>query len=606
MSLSPLKSPSYNRGSRRRGGGSSAGWVIALLVALAVLGLAWRFGFGLPAQVSRAVAQARRGQAAAALERLDSLSAEHPDDARVLDALGLCQVRLGHADEGAQTYAKARHAGLSAGAALHIEEGKAALARGDWQGAAAEFDHAAALNPQSAQALAGQAGVAMVDGRLNQALDLYKQALTVDPGLKEAQAGQLKAHEAVDRGSLYYLYDRNGEPLARRAVTADGLGDRSYPQAQLTAHVVGYLSKKAGDAGLERDLGPLFSGTEVQLTLDVRLQQAASHALGWHKGAIVALDPRTGEVLAALSQPSFQPGTVDKDYYKLRDNPNHPLTNRAFDGLYEPGSIAKIMTAAGALEANVDMSKIFPMVPQTAINLDGQVFRDWEDHGKIRSLKEAMDVSSNIALYQVGKAMGTDLLFRVINRFGFNHAIDMGFTLDNGAHYDIKVASPRAPMIPDTQFALANRSCGLGEDYRITPLQAARMAAVIANGGKLMRTQLVKQVRSLSGETLFDMKPELLDQVIKPETAIKVRELMEDAVEGERGIGKKARVEGIVVAGKTGTARTHKKGALDAWFICFAPADHPKLAVAVFCDQEGTGMGVAAPVAGAFLDEALR
>jgi peptidoglycan glycosyltransferase len=608
MSLSPLKSPSsYSRGSHRRGGSSSpAGWIIAVLVGGLALFLAWRFGFGLPAKVSRAVSLARGGEPAVALERLGALAGDHPDDARLLDALGLCQVRLGHAADGVDDYAKARRAGLANGADLHIDEGKAALARGDWQGAAAEFDHAAMLDPRSAKALAGQAGVAMVNGKLNDALDLYKQALAANPGLKEAQDGQLKAREAVDRGSLYYLYDRNGEPLARRAVTAAGLGERSYPQAQLCAHVVGYLSKKAGDAGLERDLGALFGGTEVQLTLDVRLQQAASHALGWHKGAIVALDPRTGEVLAALSQPGLQPGSVDKDYYKLRDNPNKPLTNRAFDGLYEPGSIAKIMTAAGALEGNVDMSKIFPMVPQTAINLDGKIFRDWEDHGKLRSLKEAMDVSSNIALYQVGKAMGPDQLFRIINRFGFNHDIDLGFTLGNGAHYDIKVASPRAPMIPDTQFALAERSCGLGEDYRISPLQAARMAAVIANGGALMKTQLVRQVRSLSGETLYDLKPQVEAQVIKPETANKVRELMEDAVEGDRGIGKKARVEGIKVAGKTGTARTHKKGQLDAWFICFAPADKPKLAVAVFCDQEGTGMHVAAPIAGAFLDEALR
>jgi len=254
----------------------------------------------------------------------------------------------------------------------------------------------------------------------------------------------------------------------------------------------------------------------------------------------------------------------------------------------------------------VDMSRIFPMTPQTAINLDGQIFRDWEDHGRLRSLKEAMDVSSNIALYQVGKALGPDVLFNFTNRFGFNKDVDLGFTLDNGAHYDIHTATPRAPMTPDTQFALANRACGLGEDFRISPLQAARMAAVIASGGKLMKPRLVKSVRSLNGDVLYTMQPEMEEQVIKPETAEKVKALMEDAVEGDRGIGKKARVEGIVVAGKTGTARTHKKGQLDAWFICFAPADKPKIAVAVFCDQEGTGMHVAAPVAGAFLDEALR
>ena len=607
MSLSPLKSSSYSRGSRRRGASASvASWGIALLAGALVLFLAWRFGFGLPAKIRRAESLARNGAAALALEQLDALAVAQPGDPQVLDALGLVQVRLGHADEAMADYAKARQAGLRSGAKLHVEEGQAALARGDGQGAAAEFDQAALLDPGSARARAGQAEVALVGGQVSQALDLFKQALAMDPGLKEAQDGQLKAHEALDRGSLYYLVDRNGEPLARRAITPNGLGERSYPQAQLTAHVVGYLSRRAGDAGLERDLGPLFNGNEVQLTLDVRLQQAASRAMGWRKGALVAMDPSTGEILAAVSQPTLQPETVDKDYYKLRDNPNQPLLNRAFNGLFEPGSIAKIMTAAGALEANVDLSRIFPMAPPTAINLDGKIFRDWQNQGHLHSLKEAMDVSSNIALYEVGKAMGPDQLFSIVNRFGFNKPIDMGFTLTNGTHYDIPAATPRAPMTPDTQYALAERSCGLGEDYRITPLEACRMAAIIANGGTLMRPRLVKQVTSLSGQILYTMKPEVETQVIKPEIAAKVRQLMEDAVEGSRGIGKKARVEGIEVAGKTGTARTHKHGQLDAWFICFAPADHPKLAVAVFCDQEGTGMHVAAPIAGKFLDEALK
>ena len=201
--------------------------------------------------------------------------------------------------------------GLGAGllADLHVQEGQAALARGAWDAAALEFDHATALDPSSAAALAGEAGVALVQGQVAASVDLYKKALASEPR-PEAGPGRRSQgpQEAQDRGSLYYIYDRNDEPLARRAITAQGLGDRSYPQAQLAAHVVGYLSQRAGDAGLERDLAPLLNGTEVQLTLDVRLQQAASHALGWHKGALVALDPQTGEILAAFSASSgFQP-----------------------------------------------------------------------------------------------------------------------------------------------------------------------------------------------------------------------------------------------------------------------------------------------------------
>lgn len=608
MALSPLKSPSYQRGSRRPGSGPSV--INLVLVALALLlaiWLSWRFGFGVPARVSRAVSLAQHGDAEKALQNLDALARSQPGNARVLDGLGLALDRLGRPTEAQDAYERSRDAGLGASAAeLHVAEGKAALGRAAWDVASVEFEHAADLDKRSAKALAGVASVALIHGKVQQALDHYQAALALSPGLKEARDGQAKAQEALERGSLYYIFDRNGEPLARQAVGPEGLGDRSYPQSQLTAHVVGYLSQKAGNGGLERDLKDLFPGSEVELTLDMRLQQAASKAMGWRKGALVALNPATGEILAAVSQPTFKPAQVDKDWYSLRDNRNKPLEDRALDGLFEPGSIAKIMTAAAALEANVDMAKIFPFKAPTSMLIEGKLFRDWADHGRIRSLKEAMDVSSNIALYKVAKALGSDGLLRMTNRFGFNKPLDMGFTLSSGRHFDIQTATSLAPQTPDNDFALANRACGLGTDFRISPLQAARMASVIANKGKLMKPRLVRTVRSLSGETLYQMKPELDETVFAPEVADKVMQVMEDAVEGDRGIGKKARVEGFIIAGKTGTSRTHKNGQLDAWFIAIAPADKPRLAVAVFCDQEGTGMHVAAPIAGAFLQEALR
>jgi peptidoglycan glycosyltransferase len=345
----------------------------------------------------------------------------------------------------------------------------------------------------------------------------------------------------------------------------------------------------------------------VETTLDIRAQDAAQKALGWRKGAIVVLNPATGEILAAVSQPSFKPEDIDKHPGALRNNPNHPLLNRAFEGLYEPGSICKIITAAAALEANVDMSKIFPMRPDTAINIDGKIFRDWENHGKVRSLKEAMDVSSNIALAKVAFAMGPDLLFEYINRFGFNQNFDMGFDLKGLGHFSVPVATPRAPLHADNQFELAERACGLGVEYRITPLHAALLAATIANGGVMMKPKLIRSARNLAGQSLYEMKPEVQREIMKPETAEKIKQIMMDAVEGDRGIGKKARVGGIVVAGKTGTARTRGNSKdLDAWFICFAPADKPQYAIAVLGDREGTGMSVAAPIAGALIRDLIR
>jgi peptidoglycan glycosyltransferase len=316
------------------------------------------------------------------------------------------------------------------------------------------------------------------------------------------------------------------------------------------------------------------------------------------------MNPATGEILAAISQPSFKPEEMDYRPSVIRHNPNRPLRNRAFEGLYEPGSICKIITAAAALEGNVDMSRLFPMNPDTAIRIDGKIFRDWDNHGKIRSLKEAMDVSSNIALAKVAFAMGPDLLFEYINRFGFNRTFDMGFKLKGLGSFSLPVATSKAPLSASTQVELAERACGLGKEYRITPLHAAMLAATIANKGVMMKPRLVKGARNLAGQRLYDMKPEAVREVIRPDTAEKIKQIMMDAVEGDRGIGKKARVAGITIAGKTGTSRTNRD--LDAWFICFAPADNPKYAIAVLGDREGTGMSVAAPIAGALIRELVR
>ena len=464
MALSPLKSPAYSRGSSRRNQGPSVAGLVLGVVALLALGAGlWRYGFGLPAQVNRAIKMAQTGQAEAALTRLNALAASHPANARVLDGLGVAFERAGRPRDAENTYEQTRDLGASAHwVALHLEEGRAALARGALDAAQIEFEHAHNLDKSSSKAVLGLAQAAHAAGRLPQALGLYKDALVLNPGLHEAQEGQRQAREAVDRGNIFYMFDRNGSPLARRGVTSEGLGERSYPLSQMTAHIVGCLSEKAGDQGLERDLKGLFPAAEVQLTLDATLQAAASKALGWRKGALVAIDPNTGEILAAVSQPTYKPGSIDKDWRSIRDNPNHPLVNRALDGVYEPGSIAKIMTAAAAYDAHVDMGRIFPFSPPTAIDLDGKVFRDWTIHGKLRSLKEAMDVSSNIALYKVAKAMGADALYNTTNRFGFNQTWDLGFKLPDGRHFDIQAAASRAPQHADTQFALAERACGLG------------------------------------------------------------------------------------------------------------------------------------------------
>jgi peptidoglycan glycosyltransferase len=607
MPLSPLKAPS-SYSSRRRNSGGMLNLVLALL-GLALL--AWLFNaiFGFDRQVKAAMQAARAGKIMEAQAKAEALQAKNPGDPRVFDVQAFVANAQGDTATASSLYQKAESAGLKKGwADLHSADGETYLSSGRYSSAEVEFNHALALDNGNPKTIQGLAVCAHSQGHVGKAIQLYQQALAADPSLSLAKEGLRKASESRDRGVMYYLFDRNEQPLARVGISGDNLGDKSYPYSQYTAQLVGANSQKFGDMGLEKDLKSLFPGIEVTLTIDMRIQDAAQKALGWRKGAIVVLNPTTGEILAAVSQPSFKPEDLDKHPSVIRENPHNPLLNRALDGLFEPGSICKIITAAAALEANVDMSRLFPMTPDTSMMIDGKVFRDWENHGKIRSLKEAMDVSSNIALAKVAFSMGPDVLFEYVNRFGFNRPFDLGFDLPGLGHYDVPVATTKAPLRADNQYELAERACGLGREYRISPLHAALLAATIANKGVMMQPRLIKEVHNLTGQTLYSFKPQVQREIMKAETAEKIKQIMMDAVEGDRGIGKKARVIGVQVAGKTGTARTRSaaNAPLDAWFICFAPVDAPQYAVAVFGDGEGTGMSVAAPIAGNLLNQLIK
>ena len=414
-----------------------------------------------------------------------------------------------------------------------------------------------------------------------------------------------KAQEAIVRGMHFYMYDTEKEPLARVSFNKDGFRTRSYQLAQYAAHITGTSWEKVGALGLEESLADLLPQNNVQLTINSRLQRLVSKHMGWRKGSVVVIDPKTGDILAAVNQPSFNPNeNSSKNYHKIRGNRNKPLKDRAFDGLYEPGSICKIITAAAALETHVDLSKIFPKNNPPAVQFSGKWFRDWKNHGMVKSLKQAMDVSSNIALAYVGFELGADKHYEFTNRFGFGRKFDLGFTIPGGKTYSIPVAQSTAPLSKDDKYSLAERACGLGKDYRITPLHAAMLAATVANKGVMMNPRLIKKVSNIAGKTIVETVPEEAGRVMTEDTAERLKEIMIDTV--ENGIGQAAKVDGVKVAGKTGTSRTISGGQLDAWFIAFAPADDPRVAIAVLGEEEGQGMKVAAPIAGAILKEWIQ
>jgi peptidoglycan glycosyltransferase len=331
------------------------------------------------------------------------------------------------------------------------------------------------------------------------------------------------------------------------------------------------------------------------------LQRAATEALGGRKGAVVALDPKTGAVLAMVTHPTFDPNVAvpmdDRDtraaWDALNADPGQPLFNRATSGLYPPGSSFKVVVAAAALDVGVVTPEtVFDCAGKLAVQ--GYTIYDFgrKSHGNL-SFAQAVVVSCNIAFAQVGLRLGAEALVQYAEAFGFNGPIP----------FDLPTAASKIQSA-DTmdQVALAAASFGQGQDLA-TPLQMALVAATIANGGAMMKPYLVNQIQDYNGKIIEQFGSKKLKQVVRKETADTLTGIMIDVVKD--GTGKAARIEGIRVAGKTGTAEVEGQEP-HAWFICFAPADDPSIAIAVIVENGGEGGRTAAPVARQVLEEALR
>lgn len=414
----------------------------------------------------------------------------------------------------------------------------------------------------------------------------YEQALNLDPKNKKIQVLLEQAREERDRGSIYYIFDRNGVPLALEWAKN---GEKGYPFGKEFAHIIGYYdtneTNNRGSAGLEKVYQSYFPGNKLYLTLDSRIQRVLSKAMGWQKGAIVVLNPRTGEILGCVSQPTFTPEKIHEGWWDYIGNKNTPLKDRALESLYEPGSIIKIVTSAAAVEKNLNLNTVFPLYCKGYTYIDGKIFYDWQKHKTIRSLEEAFDTSCNMAYAKLGSTLGEDTLFEFNNRFGFN---SLPKTIN------IPMSMGVSPKLGLTKYELAEAATGLGKDFRITPMNAALIASAIADDGVMMSPYMVDKLTNINGKVLEENKPQVYKNTISRQTAQFLTTMMVNDV--ERGIGVKARVKGIKIAGKTGTSGSRDPN-FHAWFICFAPAQNPKIAMAILAENGGTGKDVAAPIA---------
>lgn len=523
--------------------------------------------------------------------------------AQATDAIGLVYLIQGDLIRAEIKYEQAVKLGLSANRRFdHAQLGNSYLARGLYSPAELEFRHALDLTPRNLSARLGHAYSLHALGQVAAAIDEFRKVLAADPAHKAAQAGLNQARQDLERGYMYYIYDRRGSALARYAFLKKTSQRRFYPLGQYAAHVTGYVSTEHGSTGLEKAFAPYFPGNSVTLTINSEWQRTADRAFRWRKGSLVALDPRTGEILAMVNHPSFNPNRIDEDWDKLTKNKNVPLKNRATEGLFKPGSIFKTITAAAALESNLALNKIFPIQCNGSARYDERTFWCWKRHNRVHSLQEAYDTSCNIGMAEIAFALGPDRLYDFAGRFGFGMPL-IPPVKSQSLEWSFPISTSLAPASDDSRFSLAEYACGLGEGTLITPLHAAMLAAAVANQGRMMAPILVKEVRNIRGEILAQTAPTVLRTAVSPEVDHILKNIMIDSV--RNGIGSKAAVEGFTVAGKTGTTGSSQEGGLNGWFICFAPAENPKIALAVYAEHEGTGMDMAAPIAHNFLKEAL-
>lgn len=439
------------------------------------------------------------------------------------------------------------------------------------------------------------------------------------------EAGSLQANPN-NHLALYAEYSHPRGPIvvggvnvAKSVPTNDSLKYlRTYPGGSLYGAVTGYYSLVYGSTGIEHAEDAVLSGTDsrltperlsdyltgrtpqggsVVLTLNPSAQRAAAAGLAGHRGAVVALDPSTGAILALYSSPSYNPSglsshnnkTIKSQWQSLVNDSGQPLLDRALSQTYPPGSTFKVITTAAALSSGrytpnstipAPSQLTFPNTTHKLTNFAGETC---PGSGSL-TLTVALQVSCNTAFGALGEKLGGTAIARQAQAFGF------------GQRFTVPMTSAASNYTPtDDPSLLADSAIGQYDDS-VTPLQMALVAAGVANGGVVMKPYLVSEVRSPNETVLDQASPSQFSRAVSPTVASQLTAMMEKVVQSP-GTGTAAAIPGVPVAAKTGTAENVPGQPTHAWFISFAPANHPRVAVAVIVEHGGVGGQVAAPIA---------
>lgn len=412
---------------------------------------------------------------------------------------------------------------------------------------------------------------------------------------------------SIKRGDIK---DINGEVIATSVQNEDGTYIREYPRSRMAAHITGYTSmgktgveaaenfqlQRVHNEILQRMLHVITKkeilANNVVLTVDMDIQSKAGDLLGSKKGAIVVVEPSTGRILALQAYPDFDPNKVAENWEFLKQDEDSSLVNRATQGLYPPGSTFKIITALAAMDELENWENDIYDCRGKA-TFEDKVIHCYNEteHGNV-DMKKALAVSCNGYFAHLGKKIGAEKLRKKAESLYFNQ--EYGFPL---AYNQSSITLDKN----STESELVETSIGQGETL-VTPLYMAMLASAVANDGIMMKPYIVDHIEAYNGSISKTTIPEKLRQVISSQDANRLTEMMTEVVTS--GTGTAAQVQSVSVAGKTGTAE-NATGKDHSWFIGFAPAENPKVAVAVLIENSSTG-AKATPIAGEVINYVLN
>lgn len=426
--------------------------------------------------------------------------------------------------------------------------------------------------------------------------------------------------KSIPRGSI----SAGGQVLAQSVENADGFYTRQYPNdVSSYGPTLGYLSDTYGASGLESSYNGILNGTDsslfaarwwdsitgkekkgasIKLTLNPAVQQAAYDGLAsrGYEGAVVAMNPKTGEILAMASTPSFDPATIEDNWDSLQSQAGSPMLNHATQETLPPGSTFKVVTTAAGLENGYTADSSVTGASQITLPGTNTTLENYGGQscgGTTTTLRQAFAKSCNTAFVEMGVKVGDEAMTKAAKKFGLEETYDLGLPMSPGAIGNLSDPAARG------QSAIGQR------DISMSVLQNAVVASTVANGGKRMEPHLVSEVLGSDLKTLKKTKPKELDQAVKPETAAALTELMKGSERLTQG------ATGADIASKTGTAEhgeDSRNSKPHAWYIAFGPTKDAQVAVAVVVKNGGdrgqaaTGGSVAAPIGRAVIDAALR